>query len=217
MRGFVLFVALSVTGVQAGDSRIAALSLIESGDNDEAVGGAGEVSRYQIKPWIWRQYNQSSSYADRRISTGVAEKHLTDLADRFRRAAHREPSDFDLYVLWNAGPTYYARISFAPSRVHPIIRERARRYVNLCQRERVAMASTASARVVVQPREKPVEPAFVGNRSSTNSAGLWPVFDASPAAGLQDPMFAVFPLTARPIVSSPGQQPIFAVGGIKSQ
>jgi hypothetical protein len=212
MRGFLLLMVLSVAGVQAGDSRIAALSLIESGDNDAAVGGAGEVSRYQIKPWIWRQYNPSSSYADRRVSTQVAEQHLADLVERFRRSARREPSDFDLYVLWNAGPTYYARIGFTASRVHPIIRERATRYVNLCQRDRAAMPCAGP----LKPRETSAQPALVENGVSTGSRTLWPVFDVSPAASLQQPMFAIFPLTTRPIGSVSSQQPIFAIGGIKS-
>ena len=144
MRNYILFMALSVAVAQAETFRIAALGLIESGNNDAAVGGAGEVSRYQIKPWIWRQYNQSSSYADRRVSTQVAARHLADLEERFRRAARREPTDFDRYVLWNAGPTYYGRIAFSPVRVHPVIRERARRYVNLCQREKSNAASDAA-------------------------------------------------------------------------
>lgn len=217
MRGFLLLIVLSVASVQAGDSRIAALSLIESGNDDAAVGGAGEVSRYQIKPWIWRKYSPSSSYADRRISTRVAEQHLADLVERFRRGARREPSDFDLYVLWNAGPTYYARIGFTPSRVHPIIRERAVRYVNLCQRDRTAMDGTAPSKPVALARGLPAQPARVGNSISTASSTLWPVFDVFPCVSLQNPMFALFPLTARPSVSLPSQQPIFAIGGIQSQ
>lgn len=216
MRGFLLLIVLSVAGAKAGDSRISALSLIESGDNDAAVGGAGEVSRYQIKPWIWRQYNPSSSYADRRISTQVAEQHLADLAERFRRAARREPSDFDLYVLWNAGPTYYARIGFSPTRVHPIIRERATRYVNLCQRDRAVVPRVGLSKPVAPMRETAVQPALAGNGASGNSSTLWPVFDVPRVSSLQHPMFAMFPLTTRPVGSLPSQQPIFAVGGIKS-
>jgi hypothetical protein len=35
------------------DRLLWALSQVESGDNDLAVGAAGEVSRYQIKPLTW--------------------------------------------------------------------------------------------------------------------------------------------------------------------
>jgi len=216
MRGFLLLIVLSVAGAKAGDSRISALSLIESGDNDAAVGDAGEVSRYQIKPWIWRQYDPSSAYADRRISTQVAQQHLAELAERFRRGARREPSDFDLYVLWNAGPTYYARIGFSPTRVHPIIRERATRYVNLCQRDRAAVPCVGPSKPIAPTRGTPVQPALAGSGGLANPSTPWPVFDAAPAVSLQHPMFAFFPLTTRPIGSLPSQQPIFAIGGIKS-
>ena len=40
--------------LQAMD-RWAALSQIESGDDDHAVGAAGEISRYQLKPEIWQR------------------------------------------------------------------------------------------------------------------------------------------------------------------
>src|ERR1700722_2135395 len=33
--------------------RWAALSMIESGDDDRAVGSLGEISRYQIRPYLW--------------------------------------------------------------------------------------------------------------------------------------------------------------------
>src|ERR1700720_924076 len=38
-----------------------ALSQIESGDNDRALGLAGEISRYQIRPDVWRQYASTNT------------------------------------------------------------------------------------------------------------------------------------------------------------
>src|SRR5215813_11603139 len=46
--------------VQAMD-RWAALSQIETRDNDSAVGAAGEISRYQMKPRLWRRYARSDA------------------------------------------------------------------------------------------------------------------------------------------------------------
>ena len=46
--------------VQAMD-RWAALSQIETRDNDKAVGAAGEISRYQVKPQLWRRYARSDA------------------------------------------------------------------------------------------------------------------------------------------------------------
>ncbi len=105
--------------------------MIETGNNDWAVGRAGEVSRFQIRPSVWRQYSQSTAYGNRQISSLIAEKHVLFLESLFRARTGREPTDFDLYVLWNAGPGYYERIGFSAERVNRVIRERCQRYLNL--------------------------------------------------------------------------------------
>ena len=53
----LMAMVMTVASAQASSTRLAALGMLESGDNDTAVGAVGEVSRYQIKPWIWRQYS----------------------------------------------------------------------------------------------------------------------------------------------------------------
>jgi hypothetical protein len=126
----MMFVA-GLLQAQAGMSKLEALSMLETGDNDRAVGKAGEVSRYQLMPNIWRHYSQSRSYSNPEVSREIAAKHLAVLEGRFQARTGREPSDFDRYVLWNAGETYYAKIGFQAGRVHPVIRERANRFVNL--------------------------------------------------------------------------------------
>lgn len=210
---------LGVAGARAEVSRLEALSQIETGNNDRAVGGAGEVSRYQIKPWIWRQYNDSDAYFNRRVSTQVAEQHLAELAQIFRKRTRREPTDFDLYVLWNAGPTYYKRIGFARSRVHPVIRERAQRYANLRQALHAQLAQATRPTPVATPLlPKPGTPAAPAPASpETLSPFLFPAQTAS----LQNPMFSLLPLASQPEVpssgASSGQQPIFAIGGIPAK
>src|SRR5262245_51702208 len=149
MRTFVLLTLLAIathTTAHASLSRLEALSMIETADNDAAVGGAGEVSRYQIKPWIWRQYSASEDYRNRRISAEVAEQHLARLERTFQKQAGRTATDFDVYVLWNAGPTYYARVGFSKARVHPVIRERAQRYANLRERRDLKSELAASSK-----------------------------------------------------------------------
>ena len=127
----MIVLMLSAVSAQAGLSKLEAISMIETGDRDAMVGRAGERSRYQIMPVVWRQYTTSREYANVQVARSVAERHLTVLEETFRKQTGREPGNFDLYVLWNAGPTYYAKIGFNASRVHPTIRERAQRYVNL--------------------------------------------------------------------------------------
>ena len=116
---------------QAGMSKLEAISMIETGNNDRAVGRAGEVSRYQIKPSVWKRYSASRNYHDHRLSAWVAAQYLEQLEASFLRQAGRPPTDFDRYVLWNGGPSYYQRLGYASHRVHPTIRKRAARFANL--------------------------------------------------------------------------------------
>jgi hypothetical protein len=127
----ILLLILMTTSVFAGLSKLEAISMIESGDNDSAVGRGGEVSRFQIKPNVWAIYSQSRVFNDTRVAAAVAERHLLYLEGIFRSRTGREPTDFDTYVLWNAGASYYGRIGFSAERVHHVVRDRASRYVNL--------------------------------------------------------------------------------------
>ena len=122
---------LAVTSGQAGLSKLEAISMIETADRDWVVGSAGERSRYQIMPKVWSAYTSSREYRNPELARAVAERHLAVLEETFRKATGREATDFDRYVLWNGGPTYYAKINYDAKRVHPVIRERAERYVNL--------------------------------------------------------------------------------------
>lgn len=111
-----------------------ALSMIETGGDDLEIGRAGEVSRYQIMPSVWRRYSDSRSYHDPEISLEVAQQHWSTLYNSFKQHAHRKPTDFDMYVLWNTHYGYYAKRGFDPARLNAVVCERAQRYVNLVQR-----------------------------------------------------------------------------------
>ena len=56
---WMVVLALTTMTASAGLSKLEALSMIESGNNDLAVGQAGEVSRFQIRPQVWRQLQPS--------------------------------------------------------------------------------------------------------------------------------------------------------------
>jgi len=111
-----------------------ALSMIETGGDDHEIGSAGEVSRYQIMPSVWRHYSDSRSYHDPETSLEVAQRHWSALYDSFKQQARRKPTDFDMYVLWNTHYGYYANRGFKPERLNAVVSERAQRYVNLIHR-----------------------------------------------------------------------------------
>lgn len=78
-----------------------ALSLIESGNNDKAVGKAGEVSRYQIMPFVWRSYkggNPRNHTEARRIAILI----LNDRIRQFQAKHSRPPTLVETYALWRS-------------------------------------------------------------------------------------------------------------------
>ena len=117
-----------------GDKLFIALGMIESGNDDRGVGRAGEVSRYQIHPSIWKNYSESQDYQNPELALQVARQHWNHLANYFRARAGREATPFDMYVLWNTRFGHYARKGFDQTRLSPVIRERAQRFVNLVNR-----------------------------------------------------------------------------------
>jgi hypothetical protein len=103
--------------------------MIESGNDDQAIGSLGEVSRFQIRPYLWPGGNPLNP----NLALGVAQKIMKKRISSFERAHDRAPSDFEFYVLWNA-----------PQEVnHPCraVAKRAQRFANLVQGGRNAFAS----------------------------------------------------------------------------
>ena len=104
-----------------------ALGQIETGANkpeqcaaDFAHGPAGEVSRYQLLPSVWRAYgggdptNPTNAWA-------VAARVLQDRSAAFERAVHRQPTPRELYALWTA-PGQFARRDYDWQRLSPAVR-----------------------------------------------------------------------------------------------
>src|SRR5262245_50543789 len=69
MSKVILFLICSAVSASAGLSKLDAIAMIETGNNDEVIGSAGEVSRYQIKPRIWREYSPSRAWRNAEVST----------------------------------------------------------------------------------------------------------------------------------------------------
>jgi hypothetical protein len=98
-----------------------ALSMIESGNDDHAVGSVGEISRFQIRPELWPGGNPHNPQQ----ALSAAQKTMTPRLDRFQRTHKRQPTDFEFYVLWNA--------PWVVDHPTAVVKERALRFVNLVQ------------------------------------------------------------------------------------
>jgi hypothetical protein len=157
--GIILFLAMLPSAAMAGLSPLEAISMIESGNNDAAVGRAGEVSRYQIRPHVWKQFSapaerHPAAYGDPATASAVAQRYVDWLGKYYKEATGRAADNFDLYVMWNAGAAYYRRIGFTKDRVHPTVRARADRFVNLREMRNVTTAA-------VQPQAPTIASAAV--------------------------------------------------------
>jgi hypothetical protein len=115
--GLLLF----VSGAPAMD-RWSALSMIESGDDDRAVGPRGEVSRFQIRPELWPGGNSQNE----QDALAAAQEVMKPRLEAFEKSHGRPATDFEFYVLWNA-PWQLDHPSKA-------VTERARRFSNLVRR-----------------------------------------------------------------------------------
>jgi hypothetical protein len=124
MRVWLFMLILALSGFCASApamDRWSALSMIESGDNDNAAGSGGEISRFQIRRELW----PGGDPHDVKTALAVAQEIMRPRLDAFQQIHKRAASDFEFYVLWNA-----------PSQVdHPrsSVAERARRFANLVQ------------------------------------------------------------------------------------
>jgi hypothetical protein len=115
------FASLGLAKPAFAMDRWEALSMIESGNNDHAVGAVGEVSRFQIRPELWPGGNPLNPQE----ALTAAQKTMSPRVNRFARNHKRPPTDFEFYVLWNA--------PWQADHPSGIVKERARRYANLVQ------------------------------------------------------------------------------------
>jgi len=112
---------LSVVGSVAMD-RWSALSMIESGDNDRAIGPGGEVSRFQIRPELWPGGDSKNA----RDALAAAQEVMKPRLAAFEKSHGRPATDFEFYVLWNA--------PWQADRPSKAVTERALRFCNLVRR-----------------------------------------------------------------------------------
>ncbi len=121
---FIALAALLFAGSTPAMDRWAALAELESNNNDNVLGSAGEVSRYQMRPEIWRRYAcTNADWRNPADALQVAKQIMQERTAEFERSFGRSPSDFEFYVLWNA-----------PGQIRqPVkaVRERADRFSNL--------------------------------------------------------------------------------------
>lgn len=78
-----------------------ALSQVESGDNDRAIGPKGERTRYQILPAVWKRFGGGANPVEPVSALRVAELVMRPRVDSFIKTQGRPPSAQEWYLLWH--------------------------------------------------------------------------------------------------------------------
>ncbi|HWD21480.1 MAG TPA: hypothetical protein VHB20_19600 [Verrucomicrobiae bacterium] len=127
MKALALFLLCAVSA--QGMNRLDALWMIETGGNDQMVGRAGEISRYQVRTAIWRSVTTSRAYTSPHTAREVAARVMDRRVRQFGEIYNRPPTDFEYYALWNAPH------QVMNGQISPVVAERCRRFSNLCARQ----------------------------------------------------------------------------------
>lgn len=117
-----------------------ALAMEESGTDDSAIGQAGEVSRYQVLPEVWKRCTNSIAWdasnpaknvqlipTNPKQANFVAWLIMFQRDEQFQKTYHRAPTDLEWALLWKC-----------PSRVNNPTKqklEQAQRVANLINRK----------------------------------------------------------------------------------
>ena len=138
---------MSVPVLALDGTVLEALAMVESGGNDRAVGRAGEVSRYQIMPRLWRQAVQGKAArmahdaaTARQVATTILEGRLA----RFKSATTREPTAREVYALWNA-PGLLEREGWRYERLPRVVRQRCDRFAQEIARRQAPRCAAGKA------------------------------------------------------------------------
>lgn len=106
----------------------APLNLYTPSKADYKVGSHREISRYQIRPTLWKKYVKNSKAATNpQVSLSVTQKILDSRIKMFYDMYKKHPSVYEMYILWNA-PN---QIIYERSGISKTVHNRAVRFVNL--------------------------------------------------------------------------------------
>jgi hypothetical protein len=117
----LILVGFGVVITASAMDRWAALSMIESGDDDNAIGPGGEISRFQIRHKLWPGGDPQNP----KVALIVARKIMEPRLATFQQSHKREATDFEFYILWNA--------PWQADHPSAVVTERARRFANLVE------------------------------------------------------------------------------------
>ena len=82
---------------------IAAIAAVETGNDDQAIGAAGERTRYQISRAVWEKYSDVP-FVRAHQYPGDARKVARAYVAEIQKRTGRRTSVYHIALAWNAGP-----------------------------------------------------------------------------------------------------------------
>ena len=111
-----------------------AIAEVESGNNDKAIGPAGEVSRYQMTKTVWRQYAPASfDWRNRDNAEWIAVKHANWIRVRLPKDLENDPAA--IAACWNVGVEAFKRCGYDVNRLPLSARDYVERVMNVYEDE----------------------------------------------------------------------------------
>ena len=95
MKALAIFCVTMICLATPAMDRWSALSIIESGNDDHAVGRSGEVSRFQIRSELWPGGDARNAQDALAAARKIMEPRLVE----FQKTHRRPATDFEFYVL----------------------------------------------------------------------------------------------------------------------
>lgn len=128
----ILFICAAAGRLPAMD-RYEALSQIESGDNDRAIGRDGEITRYQISPRVRQEWHLTGEdLKTPALARAAAERIMRQRVACYVKLYGEQPGDFAWYLLWNCPRGF---LTGKACRWNAMECDRAQRFANLCSRK----------------------------------------------------------------------------------
>lgn len=111
-----------------------AIAMVESGEEDRCIGRNGEVSRYQILPWIWKSYSPYpltiDNIRDPNKSAHTCYLILKDHSDELMKITKDYPTIKEVYITYNYGFKRLRKHKYNFSRLPESVKCRAHRVEN---------------------------------------------------------------------------------------
>lgn len=111
-----------------------AIAEIETGNDNNAIGKLHERSRYQFRESTWKDHCDrpfEEATTNPALADSVAQEYIKWNMRYFITGCSRQPTAFDIAVMWNAGCGFYKRRQFNRSRVPAQVKEYANRVENI--------------------------------------------------------------------------------------